>query len=190
MTARPHTQTATDRLLGSLHVLILAAIPVSLLAAEPAPDQAPKVAAVASANAMDSWQPPPMPGPTSFATVNLSPEAAEALEEEWGVRLLGMRRTAAGMFLDFRFRVLDAEKSLPLFDHRIKPYIIADRSQIKLPVPMAAKIGALRPTNRGGNIKADKNYYMIFGNPDRHVKVGETVTVVIGDFRVEHLLVN
>jgi hypothetical protein len=31
---------------------------------------------------------------------------------------------------------------------------------------------------------------MIFGNPDRHVKVGEKVTVAIGDFKVEHLMVN
>jgi len=31
---------------------------------------------------------------------------------------------------------------------------------------------------------------MIFGNPDRHVKAGETVTIVVGDLRVENLLVN
>jgi hypothetical protein len=101
-----------------------------------------------------------------------------------------MRLTAAGMMLDFRFRVVDADKALPLFDHRIKPYVVADKSDIKLPVPMAAKVGAFRPTNRGKNIKADKTYYMIFGNPDRYVKAGEKVTVVIGDFRLEHLMVN
>ena len=122
--------------------------------------------------------------------MNISEEKAEELAEEWGVELLGMRLTAANMMLDFRFRVLDADKALPLFDHRIKPYIIADRSQIKLPVPMAAKVGAFRPTNRGKNITSGRNYYMIFGNPDRHVKQGETVTVIIGDFTVESLLVN
>lgn len=136
------------------------------------------------------WQPPPMPKPAPFATVNISPEEAEELAKKWGVELLGMRQTSAGYMLDFRFRVLDADKALPLFDHRIKPHIVAERSNIKLPVPMAAKVGAFRPTNRGKNIKADKTYYMIFGNPDRHVKVGETVTVVIGDFKVEHLIVN
>ena len=136
------------------------------------------------------WQPPPMPKPAPFATVNISPEKAKELADDWGVELLGMRLTAAGMMLDFRFRVMDADKALPLFDHRIKPHIIAERSNIKLPVPMAAKVGAFRPTNRGKNIKADKTYYMIFGNPDRHVKAGEKVTVVIGDFKVEHLMVN
>ena len=136
------------------------------------------------------WQPPPMPKPAPFATVNITPEEAEELAKKWGVELLGMRLTAAGMMLDFRFRVLDADKALPLFDQRIKPHIVAERSNIKLPVPMAAKVGAFRPTNRGKNIKADKTYYMIFGNPDRHVKAGEKVTVVIGDFKVEHLKVN
>jgi hypothetical protein len=131
-----------------------------------------------------------MPDASNYATVNISEEKAKELAEVWGVELLGMRITAADYMLDFRFHVIDAEKALPLFDHRIKPYIVADRSQIKLPVPMAAKVGAFRPTNRGKNITSGRNYYMIFGNPDRHVKQGETVTVVIGDFKVEGLLVN
>lgn len=136
------------------------------------------------------WQPPPMPQPAPFANVNIDPVIAAELADQWGVEVQGMRLTSAGYMLDFRFRVLDADKALPLFDHRIKPHIVAERSNIKLPVPMAAKVGAFRPTNRGKNIKADKTYYMIFGNPDRHVKAGETVTVAIGDFKVEHLMVN
>jgi hypothetical protein len=136
------------------------------------------------------WQPPPMPKPVPYATVDITPKEAEELADKWGVKLLGMRLTSAGYMLDFRFRVLDADKALPLFDHRIKPHIVAERSNIKLPVPTATKVGAFRPTNRGNNIKADKTYYMIFGNPDRHVKEGEMVTVVIGDFKVEHLIVN
>lgn len=136
------------------------------------------------------WQPPPMPKPAPFATVDLTAEEVKELADKWGVELLGMRLTTAGYMLDFRFRVLDVDKALPLFDHRIKPHIVAERSNIKLPVPMSTKVGAFRPTNRGKNIKADKTYYMIFGNPDRHVKVGEKVTVVIGEFKVEHLKVN
>ena len=136
------------------------------------------------------WKPPRMPEPTPFSSQKIDAEIAKELKERWGVELLGIRNAAAGNFMDFRFKVVDAEKSLPLFDHRIKPYVIAEKSDIKLPVPMAAKIGAFRPTNRGKNIKADKIYYMLFGNPDRHVKTGEKVTVVIGDFKVEHLVVN
>lgn len=112
------------------------------------------------------------------------------LREKWGVEVIGISRTAGGFMLDFRFRVLDIKKALPLFDHRVKPYVTAEKSGINLPVPIGAKTGAMRPTNRGQNIKADKTYYMIFANPDTHLNVGDTVTVVIGDFRVEHLTVN
>jgi hypothetical protein len=140
--------------------------------------------------AESKWTPPPMPEPAPYAEVNLGAEQVKALREEWGIEVLGIRLASADMMMDFRFRVHDAEKALSLFDHRIKPYLVVDRNNIKLPVPMAAKVGALRPTNRGNNIKADRNYFMIFGNPDRHVKAGETVTIVVGDFRVEHLLVN
>jgi hypothetical protein len=134
------------------------------------------------------WRPPVAPKVVIPSPVD--PEQAKKLAEQWGVKLISLHLTSAGFMMDFRFRVLDADKALDLFDHRIKPYVVAERSNIKLPVPMAAKVGAMRPTNRGKNIKADKNYYMIFANPDRHVKRGEKVTVIIGDFKVEHLTVN
>jgi hypothetical protein len=118
------------------------------------------------------------------------PAAPDALLEQWGVQVQGISRTAGGYMLDFRFRVLDADKALSLFDHRVKPYVVAEKSGLKLPVPAAAKVGAFRPTNRGKNIRSDKTYYMIFANPDSYLKAGDKVSVIIGDFRVEHLTVN
>jgi hypothetical protein len=180
---RRQSAAALDTLIQGL-ILLLLVLSITALAL-------PRLAnATQPAASGVKWQPPEMPDASTYATVNISEEKAKELAEVWGVELLGMRITAADYMLDFRFHVIDAEKALPLFDHRIKPYIIADRSQIKLPVPMAAKVGAFRPTNRGKNITSGRNYYMIFGNPDRHVKQGETVTVVIGDFKVEGLLVN
>lgn len=123
------------------------------------------------------------------ARLEPDPGPSKKLIEQWGVEVISISLTSAGYMLDFRFRVLDAEKALPLFDHRIKPYVLTGRSQIKLPVPMAPKVGAFRPTNRGRNIKADKTYYMVFGNPDSYVKPGEKVSVIIGDFRAENLTV-
>ena len=147
------------------------------------------VAAMAE-NSPTGWQVPEMPDASQYAEVNLSPEQVTQLREKWGVEVLGIRLASGDYMMDFRFRVLDVDKAISLFDHQIKPHLIVDRTNIKLPVPMAAKVGAFRPTNRGKNIKPDKNYFMIFGNPDRHVKAGETVTIVVGDFRVDHLLVN
>lgn len=191
--------------LSAAFVLLAAQLPVTLAEAtvrnvEPAATAAPEASNRKSGpvengetaeqpSPATAWRPPPMPEPAPFSSVEMDPEQARNLAERWGVKVLGMRLTSAGYMLDFRFRVLDAEKALPLFDHRIKPFVLAEHSQVKLPVPMAAKVGALRPTNRGKNIKPDKNYYMIFGNPDSYLKPGQKVSVVIGDFRAEHLTV-
>lgn len=120
----------------------------------------------------------------------LEPARAEEIARQWGVQLLSLRLSAGDYMMDFRFRVLDADKAAVFFDQRIKPYVLVERSSAKLPVPMATKVGALRPTNRGKNIRANRNYYMMFANPDRHVQRGGKATLVIGDFRVEHLTVN
>jgi hypothetical protein len=175
---------------GSEGTAVASAAAIQIDAPAAAVAEKPTQAPARKAGPPTGWKPPKMPEPTAYSTQELDPKVVKELKEGWGVELLGIRNTAAGNFMDFRFKVVDAEKSLPLFDHRIKPYVIAEKSEIKLPVPMAAKVGAFRPTNRGKNIKADKIYYMLFGNPDRHVKTGEKVTVVIGDFKVEHLVVN
>ena len=48
-------------------------------------------------------------------------------------------------------------------------------------------VGAFRTTNRGKNITANRDYYMMFANPDSYVKPGQKVSVVIGEFRAEHM---
>jgi hypothetical protein len=135
-----------------------------------------------------TWQPPVvMPSvpkaPADEATV-------KQIADKWGIELLSLHLTAAGYMIDFRFKVLDLEKAKIFFDHRIKPHLKVEKSNAKLPIPMAAKVGAFRATNRGKNIKANKTYYMVFGNPDAHVKSGEKVTMVIGDFKAKNLTVN
>lgn len=153
------------------------------VASTSAPDQQKQLGVTES-----GWQPPT--APEVVIPSPLGPEQAEKVAEQWGVKLISLNLSAAGYMMDFRFRVLDADKASVFFDQRIKPYVLAEHSNAKLPVPMANKVGALRPTNRGRNIKAGKNYYMMFANPDRHVKSGGKVTLVVGDFKVEHLTVN
>lgn len=115
------------------------------------------------------------------------PAARQALLERWGVEVIGARLSARGYMIDFRFRVLDAQKALPLFDSRIRPYLVREGSEIRLPVTAGQKVGMFRPTNRGRNIVADKDYHIMFGNPDSYVKPGQKVDVVIGDFRAAKL---
>ena len=48
-------------------------------------------------------------------------------------------------------------------------------------VPNPPTTGALRSTN---DAKAGRTYFTFFANPGRYVKVGNTVTVTIGEFSV------
>ncbi|MEJ2691921.1 MAG: hypothetical protein P8166_02420 [Candidatus Thiodiazotropha sp.] len=109
--------------------------------------------------------------------------------EKWGVQVISVSYAADGFWLGFRFRVLDPEKANDLFDTKIKPYLESEANGVKLGVPTAAKIGALRTTNRGHNIKAGKIYNIMFSNPGFQIQPGQKVTVVAGDFKVEHLTV-
>ena len=134
------------------------------------------------------WKPPVAPKVSAPSPID--PDQSKEILKKWGVEIISLNLTAAGYMMDFRYRVHDVEKSKIFFDSRIKPYLHVEKSIAKLPVPMAAKVGAFRPTNRGKNIKPNKIYYMVFGNPDAHVKSGEKVTLVIGDFKAEHLTVH
>jgi hypothetical protein len=109
-----------------------------------------------------------------------------AIEEQWGVRVLRISLTAEGQMLDFRYRVMDEEKAKPLFSRQSKPYLVDEATGAKFLVPESPKIGALRTTREP---KPDRNYFIIFVNPGRYIKKGNRVTVVIGDFKAEHLVV-
>lgn len=115
-----------------------------------------------------------------------SPAAADPLEDRWGIRVQSMRLTAEGLMLDFRYRVLDAEKAAPLFSREVKPYLVDEATGARFLVPESPKVGALRTTRPP---KEGKNYFIIFVNPGRYVKAGNKVSVVIGEFKVEHLVV-
>lgn len=97
-----------------------------------------------------------------------------------------VRPAAAGYMLEFRYKVLDAEKAKPLFERKIKPLLTHSESGAKLNVPTPAKTGALRNSNPP---HAGANYWMFFANPGRLVQPGQHVTIQIGDFLIEDLIV-
>jgi hypothetical protein len=135
-----------------------------------------------------NWKPPVTP--EIVVTPPLDKERVKEVAEKWGVEIISLNISAGGYMMDFRFRVLDVEKSKLFFDSRIKPLLLVEKSNAKLPVPMAAKVGAFRTTNRGNNIKPNKTYYIVFGNPDSHVKSGDKVTMLLGDEQIKDLTVH
>lgn len=109
------------------------------------------------------------------------------LEKQWGIKLLGIRTSAAGNMLDFRYRIMDVDKAQPLVDQKAQPYLINQRNGGRMSIPSSPTVGSLRQTS----IKplAERSYFALFANPGKQIKTGDKVTVVIGDFKAEDLIV-
>ena len=110
-------------------------------------------------------------------------ESKVAIKEEFGVEIQPLRVTAAGNMLDFRYRVLDAEKAAALHRPQIRPYLMDPDSKARLRVPKT-KVGTFR---QGKNIapQKDRVYTTLFANPGRRLGPGEEITVVFGDMVLE-----
>lgn len=113
---------------------------------------------------------------------------AAQLAEEWGIQLVDLRLSAAGYMLDFRYRVVDADKANSLLLRKNKPKLTVQASGKELAVPVPPKLGPMRQTTR--KVKADTNYFIFFGNPARQVKSGDKVNIRIGDLEIIGLKVS
>ena len=112
------------------------------------------------------------------------------LQNDWGIELIGPRHTAAGYFLDLRFRVVDPEKAAALLRRQVTRYVIVEKSGAVLRVPSTEKLGLLRSAVATPSmVKRDRIYSALFANPGRHVQPGDKVTVVLGDFKAQHVMV-
>jgi hypothetical protein len=126
-------------------------------------------------------------------TTDVSPESARHprqttfLKRQWGIEVVDLRQTAAGYMLEFRYRVLDAEKAKPLFERGTKPMLTHAETGATLIVPTPAKTGALRNSNPP---IAGRTYWMFFANPGKLVRPGEHVSIEIGEFRLDGIVVH
>lgn len=112
----------------------------------------------------------------------------DGIEDTLGIQIEGLRLSAAGYMLDFRYRVLDPVKAAPLLDRNIQPYLLDEASGARLMVPDTPKVGRLRTTSRN-KIIPGRSYYMLFANPGRYLRAGSKVTLVAGDARINELTV-
>lgn len=108
-------------------------------------------------------------------------------KRNWGVEVIGVKPVSSGYMLAFRYRVLDPDKAKLLNDRKAKAYLIDEESGTRLAVPALENVGELRS---GTAPVVDRNYFMIFGNPGKLVKPGSRVSVVVGNFRVDGLVVD
>jgi len=108
------------------------------------------------------------------------------MEEKWGIQIMGLRLTAGGSMLDFRYKVIDPKKAGFMLDRKNKAQLIDQKSNITFGVKDLPKIGKLRQSTPAP--EAGRIYFMLFPNPGI-IKAKSKVTLVMGDFRAENLIV-
>jgi hypothetical protein len=151
-----------------------------------------------SANSSQQTQNPPAdssntPAPTSAKSnrprsraVELSQHAIEHYQTIWGVDSFVVRSVESGQMIRFSYRVIDGEKATAVNDKKATPYLIDEAARVKLVVPMMEKVGQLR---QSAAPESGKSYWMVFSNKGGFVKQGDRVSVEIGKFRVDGLVI-
>jgi hypothetical protein len=104
---------------------------------------------------------------------------------DWGVDIIGARHISSGEMIEFRYRVLDANKAKALNDKRSTAYMIDQATGTKLVVPQMEKVGLLRTT---APPQQNRVYWMVFANVGNVVKRGGVVNVNIGSFHADGLI--
>jgi hypothetical protein len=123
---------------------------------------------------------------THYAPNPLSPRANLHYDLMWGVDSFTVKSVEAGEMIRFTYRVVDPGKAAVLNDKKNEPSLIDPKAGVKLVVPEMDKVGKLRQSSTP---IAGKTYWMAFSNKGRHVKPGDRVDVVIGQFRAGGLVV-
>jgi hypothetical protein len=117
------------------------------------------------------------------------PTSAARSGASCGVEAVALRPSMGGSVLDFRYRVIDAKKALPIFDRKLKPYLLDATGTVALGVPEDQKQGSLRASTRNPPV-AGKQYYVFFANSHGSVNRGERVSVVLGPCRIDGVTVD
>jgi hypothetical protein len=105
---------------------------------------------------------------------------------QWGVDSMQAHQTNAGNLIRFSYRVVDTNKAKVLIDKAATPLMVSPKANVALQVPVMDKVGPLRQSTE---LESGKTYWMVFSNKGSLVKPGDHVSVVVGRFRVDGLVV-
>jgi hypothetical protein len=105
----------------------------------------------------------------------------------WGVDSLSVKWGESGEVIRFSYRVLDADKARILNDQKLEPSLIDPQAGVSLVVPSMENVGQLRQT---APPESGKSYWVVFSNKGRLVKRGDHVSVVVGAFHADGLVVD
>jgi len=150
------------------------------------PDAATATAAPAAPTAAGASSAPraSLAAPAAGAATVVAAGAGVAVPA-FGIEFLDTRLSAAGSLVDLRYRVLDPDKAAPLLDRKVRPVLVHTETGRRYYVPQPPIVGALRQTTRGTQApQPGRTYFMLFANPDRVLKGGDTLALFVGDQRV------
>jgi hypothetical protein len=105
---------------------------------------------------------------------------------QWGVDSMQAHQTNAGNLIRFSYRVVDTSKAKVLSDKAATPLMVSPKANVVLQVPVMDKVGPLRQSTE---LESGKTYWMVFSNKGNLVRPGDHVSVVVGRFRVDGLVV-
>ncbi len=125
--------------------------------------------------------------PFRYRTAHPLPKSAkEYYSLLWGADSFSVKAVESGEIIRFSYRVVDPAKAKVLNNKKSEPALIDPEAGVSLVVPSMEKVGQLRQTMTP---EAGKVYWMAFSNKGRKVKQGHRVSVVIGTFKADGLVV-
>jgi hypothetical protein len=124
--------------------------------------------------------------PARYRTAGMPASAARYYSLAFGIDQLSAKLAESGQLVRFSYRVTDASKAGALHDKASSPYLLDERMHAVLQVPVMEKVGPLRQAVAPED---GKSYWMVFSNKGSVVRAGHRVSVVIGQARIDGLVV-
>jgi hypothetical protein len=162
-------------------VAALLAAPGSLAQAAPTTDAKPDVGKQSSAPTK------PVGAPGRYLPNRFAGKAGRYYKLVWGIDSLSVKLVESGELVRFAWRVLDPAKARVLNEKKLEPSLVDLQAGASLVVPVMDKVGQLR---QGVAPEAGRSYWMAFSNKGRLVKRGDRVSIVVGEFRADGLVVD
>ena len=172
--------STVTRFLMPLGLLLVASVSDPGAAAQTAPSTAQPAPQTTQTS-------PPARSASRYRPTRFSKRAEEYYSLVWGVDSLSVKTAESGEMVRFSYRILDPAKAQQLNDKKAEPSLIDPQAGVRLVVPTLEKVGQLR---QSATPEAGKLYWMAFSNKGRLVKKGDHVSVVIGKFHADGLVVD
>jgi hypothetical protein len=127
------------------------------------------------------------PAPAAPASARSARSEAPGPGKKLGIRIKALRLTAGGYMVDVRYRVMDRARAKTFLARKdAELFLVDEATGRRFAVPTTSKLGALRQ-RPGGEVRTDRDYFVLFANPGRHLRAGDKVTLVAGEVKVAHL---